>query len=699
MVVRLKQPHITVFLGLALTLVTVVCYWPMLHHGFLSIDDQEYIYDNSHVKGGLSWAGMLWAFTTAHASNWHPLTWLSHMLDCQLYGLNPAGHHLTNLVLHALNSLLLFLLLRRMTGTLWRSALVAAFFAWHPLHVESVAWASERKDVLSCLFFLLTLWAYGRYVETKGQSPGAAPCRPPSTEGASPIPHQTFFWYALALLFFALGLMSKPMLVTLPFVLLLLDFWPLQRFELKTQNLTLRALKPLALEKTPFLLLSLVSSVVTFVVQRSGGAVASWETLALPTRLANALTAYIRYLSNTLWPSDLAAIYPYVRHLQLAWVLGAALLLMMLSFAFCLAAKQHPSLAVGWFWFLGTLVPAIGLVQVGPQSIADRYMYIPGIGLFILVVWGVEALLRFQPHQSALAAGLGSVAVAGCLVGTAMQLPYWQNSEKLFRRAIRVTRDNYIAYDGLGSALDVLGRDQEAKALFAAAVQLQPAYLEAQYDLGTVLLKEGDLPGAELHFAAALASNPAFVPAHINLGKALLSEGRLDEAALHLARAVTLAPEDPETHYNFGTVLLVKGNLAEAAASFAKALRLKPDYEQAHSNLAVALMRQGNWREGAAHFAEAMRLNPLSPEAHFNAGLALLQLERPAEAAKRFSEALQIEPDAPNVHYHLALALSRENNPQQALLHAQKARTLALARGQDETAAKAAELLKQFGAL
>ena len=496
-----KRPAIFAVCSL-LALVTLIAYWPVTAHKFVHLDDHQYLYENPHVTPGLTWSGVLWAFQSGYAGNWHPLTWISHMGDCQLYGLNPAGHHLTNLLFHLANTLLLFLLLQRMTGSLWTSAFVAAFFAWHPLHVESVAWASERKDVLSTFFFLLTLWAYVRYAELQRHVPASNNTQH-ATRNTPPPPRTTHHaprYYLLSLFLFALGLMSKPMLVTLPFLLLLLDFWPLQRlrlpalqgsrskvqgpaFDVPAPALTPHSstLWPLLREKLPFFALALAASVVTYLVQRTSGAVSSFESLPFQSRVANALVVYVRYLSQTLCPAHLAAIYPYSRHLPVGSIIAAAVLLTGLSAFFLLRANRHPFLIVGWLWWLGTLVPTIGLVQVGSQSMADRYMYIPAIGLFLLIAWGLSALFDPWPHKRKFLAAAGVLALAGCLACTRSQLKYWQDSDTLFRHAIAVTTDNYIAYDGLGSALDALGKPDEALACFSESVRLKPHYSDGQY--------------------------------------------------------------------------------------------------------------------------------------------------------------------------------------------------------------------------
>jgi Flp pilus assembly protein TadD len=589
---KLTKNQLSALICLALALVTTALYWPITHHNFVNFDDDDYITNNSHVQAGLTWAGVIWAFQSGAAANWHPLTWLSHMLDCQLYGLNPGGHHSTNLLFHVANTLLLFLLLRQLTGALWRSAFVAALFAWHPLHVESVAWAAERKDVLSAFFWMLALMAYTRYAQKRSRVEGRG-----SRENSAVPALDSRLWtldYGLALLFFACGLMSKPMVVTLPFVLLLLDFWPLNRFSsfqfqissseepstLNHQPSTESAFR-LIYEKLPFFALTLAASVVTYFVQTSG------RTLWLPaerpfsSRVANALWAYERYISKTFWPADLSIFYPYPHHWPAGLVIGAALLLAIWSGLLIWRARQNPCLFVGWFWFLGTLIPTIGLVQVGSQSMADRYMYIPSVGLFILVVWGFNDFLNWRPHWRRITTFAGGVALAGCLVGTEIQLSYWQNSIKLFRHAIEVTTDNFVAYTCLGETLNDLGLKKEAMMLCAEAVRIAPNSPVAQY----------------------------------NFGMALLQNNRLDEALAHLDAAARLAPHNSEVQYNFGLFLLRHNKPDEAASHFAATLVERPDFAEAHCHLAQALSQQHKFKEAIFHYREALRLKPGFPEA------------------------------------------------------------------------------------
>jgi tetratricopeptide (TPR) repeat protein len=537
---HLTRKQLSRVIYFALAVVTLLIYLPMLWHGFVNYDDPDYILGNAHVTGGLTWANVVWAFTSNDAANWHPLTWLSHMMDCQLFGVNPAGHHLMNLLFHTANTLLLFLLLEKLTGALWRSFFVAALFAWHPLHVESVAWASERKDVLSAFFWMLTILCYAKAVTSdKWQVTGKRPNSSLITH------HSSLYW--LSLIFFACGLMSKPMVVTLPFVLLLLDFWPLGR--MRSAECGMRNVAFLLFEKIPFFALSLASCLITYHAQ--SGALWSSNSLTFHFRLANALMSYVRYISKMFWPTDLALIYPYPHFWPMAGVIGVAVLLALLSAIFMLQAKRFPYLPVGWFWFLGTLVPAIGLVQVGVQAMADRYTYLPSIGIFILVVWGVNDLLNSQPQKIKIAAFAGSIALAGCLAATSVQLRYWRSSPELFLHTVEVTQDNYAADDCLGKALEIIGQNNAAGKLYAQAVGIEPDYPMAQFDLGMNLLERGDPDGA---------SN-------------------------HLAIAVQLLPRNPVMQFDFGTYLSQHGNPAEAAAHFKAALDDQPDFLEARRQL------------------------------------------------------------------------------------------------------------------
>ena len=532
---ELSRKQLTIAICLALALGTIAVYLPVLWHGFINYDDPDYILNNSHVKAGLTWPGIVWAFKSGHADNWHPLTWISHMLDCQLFGLNPGAHHLMNVLFHAANTVLLFILLNYMTGAIWRSAFVAALFAWHPLHVESVAWASERKDVLSAFFWMVTLLCYARYAKGQGDSLSSSSSNTHPSSIRNPLSSP---FYLLALLFFACGLMSKPMVVTLPFVLFLLDFWPLNRFH----NSAFRIPRS-ALEKAPFLALSAASCIVTLAVQKG----AMWSTsLPFSFRLANALMSYLRYLSKIFVPTDLALIYPYPHSWPLLGVIAAGTVLLLLSIVFLVQARRFPYLVVGWFWFLGTLVPVIGIVQAGIQSMADRYTYLPSIGIFMLVTWGITDLLASTPRKAVTCAFVGSLALCLCIGLTVNQLRYWRDSLAIFAHTVLVTTDNYAAYDCLGKCLKNAGRPDRAQQCFDEAVRIEPDYPLAQYDAGMNLIALGDSAGASNHLATAIKLWPGDAIAQYDFGVFLLQHGQSKEAPDHFAAALAVQPDFPE---------------------------------------------------------------------------------------------------------------------------------------------------------
>jgi tetratricopeptide (TPR) repeat protein len=724
---------------LVLAAITFAVYWPAIRHGFISFDDDQYITDNPHVYAGLTWPGAVWAFQSGYAANWHPVTWLSHMMDCQLFGLQAGGHHLTSLLLHIANTLLVFFWLNQATGARWRSALAAALFAWHPLHVESVAWASERKDVLSAFFFLLTLLAYTRHAQGAG-SEGRSPKSEVRNSGC-------WFWYCAALVLFALGLMSKPMLVTLPFLLLLLDIWPLQRFEVRSSKFEVQGsrlsgpdqtllasspapsgvagsrLLPLMLEKAPFLALALADSVITFLVQKTAGAVSSMAVTPIHLRFENVLVSYVRYVSKTFWPVDLAVFYPYPARWPLPLVVTAAFVLLAWTTLVLLCARRRPYLGLGWLWFVGTLVPAIGLVQVGSQSMADRYMYLPSIGLFIFVLWGVNDLRRYAGQAWAAAVERGAstpggsrrfwqswssallgmpalscatvVMLAACAVCCSSQLRHWRTSVSLFRHAIEVTSDNHAAWEGLGTAYCREGQKQAALICYAEAVRLNPHVSEAQYDYGSLLMDLGRVDEAVVHLSKAVADAPNFVRGQNNLGNALLKQGKTVEAMFHLAKAIQLAPDFLEARFNLGKVLLDCGRLEEAAAQLSAAVKLSPKYADARATLGVALARQGRRAEALLHFTEAVRLAPDNADNRFNLGLALLEEKQPALAATNFEAGIRLRPEGGNWRFRLAQAYEQTGRFPEAARAAQKARELALAVGQQELASQASEMLRR----
>ena len=573
-------------LSLVLFATTMTGFWQVRHHEFIDFDDDLYVWANPYVRAGVNSESLGWAFTATEGGNWHPLTWLSHMVDCHLFGLNPGAHHLINVLFHAANTVLLFLVLRRMTRTLWRSAAVAALFAFHPLHVESVAWISERKDVLSTLFWMLTLWAYIWYAER---------------------PSYKRYLFTLATL--ALGLVAKPMLVTLPFVLLLLDYWPLARFQLGRSRIDLdtaaqvpaASVRPEGLplhllwEKIPLFVLAAASSVITFLVQQSEGAVKSIEQFSLKIRAANALLSYVTYIAKTIWPQPLAILYPHPGNSVSLWqAAGVGLLLAGVTLTVVRAARRYPYLAVGWLWYVGTLVPVIGLVQVGGQAMADRYTYVPLIGLFIILVWGVSELSGRWRHVRVVVPILTGLVLSALCLGTWWQLHYWQDSVTLFEHTLRVTTSNSIIHNNLGAALTRKGKFEEAVGHFSKSLQIRP-----------------DQPNT-----------------HVNLAVAQVQLGNLESAIAHYTKALELDPNHPGAHNNLGNALVLQGKPDEAAAEFRRALEINPGYAEAHNNLGVVLARQGNLDDAIAHFSEALQINPAYEQARINLEIALQEKER-----------------------------------------------------------------------
>jgi tetratricopeptide (TPR) repeat protein len=641
------------WISLALIAVTVVVYTAVRRHGFVNLDDPRYVTENAVVAAGLTWRGALWAFTTGYASNWHPLTWLSHMLDVQLYGMQAGGHHLTSLLLHIANTLLLFGVLYRMTGAVGRSAFVAALFAVHPLHVESVAWVAERKDVLSTLFWMLTLWTYVSYV------------RQPQWNR-----------YVLVIVCFALGLLAKPMLVTLPCVLLLLDYWPLGRMTpdhargrnsagVMPRSPRLTIPWHLLREKLPLVALALASSVITFVVQQQGGSVAGLEDIPLVNRAENALTSYVAYIWKMLWPARLGAFYPFPIALASWQVISAAAILIGASAVAIRERRRHPFLVVGWFWYLGTLVPVIGLVQVGGQAMADRYTYIPLVGLFVIVAWGVPALLERRSMGHRPAEGfqwIALVTVAGFVIAALTlaaraQVQHWRHSIAIWEHTLQVTDENSVARNSLGGYLIVVGRAGEALPHLLEAVRIDPNSAGAHNNLGAALIQQGKVSESVPHFAKAASLSPEYADAHHNLGVALDRQGHLDAAIQELGKAVRLTPQQAMWHYQLGEMLARQGKVDEAMVHYLEALRLQPRHAQAHVGVGNVLSRQGRTDEAIAHYLQALQSRPLLEEAHNNLGVALMRKGKNSEAIARFAEAVRLRPEYADAHHNLAIAL------------------------------------------
>lgn len=560
-------------IGLGLFVVTMILYWPATHFPFVNFDDQLYVYENPRVTGGLSGSGIKWAATAMVAANWHPLTLLSHMADCSAYRLFSGGHHLTSILIHSINAVLLWLLLKRMTNSCWPSALVAALFAWHPLNVESVAWVAERKNVLSTFFLILTLWAYVRYAK-----------KPQASR------------YAMALLLFAIGLTAKPMLVTLPFVLLLLDYWPLRRiaFHGNCVDFAARENRRLLLEKIPFLMLSIADCAITYIAQNQSGSVKSLADVPLAMRLFNIPMAYLTYLEKAFLPFNLSVFYPFPNAVPIIAGLISLLLLAAITFTAWHWRFKFRWLPVGWFWFLGTLIPVIGLVQTGGQAMADRHAYVPLIGIFIMVACLFNEWYVGRPQFRAMLMAGVLVFLGFCLIQTRQQLMHWQNSVALFTRAVATDPKNFFAQDMLGAALAGSDRTTEAIEHYSAAVRIRPNNAELQYHLGRELIDGGRFAEAENHLVAALRQMPGNPVLHNTLGVALMQAGRLPEAEREFSRAVELQPDYAKPRFNLGKALLAEGQNQAAITNFVEALRLDPDWPEALQSLARAHAAAGN---------------------------------------------------------------------------------------------------------
>jgi len=608
-------------IGLLLALVIVATFLPVAGFDFVNADDPGYFAANPNVQAGLSWQGLRWAFRTHEVESHYPLTWLSFMVDAELFGNGPAGPHLTNLLLHVANALLLLGLLRRLTGPGWGNVFIASAFALHPLHVESVAWVSERKGVLSTLFLLLALWAYTRYATTQaeGRDDGKTGGRPTTAEPAARNRHgnsrlalRAALWYLVALLWFALGLLSKPMLVTLPCVMLLLDYWPLRRLERRDGRLRLRP--RLVLEKLPFFVLAGISSIIQVHVAQQAGALSTLGNSPLSARIGNALVSYLRYLGKLFWPVDLAFPYLYPGR----WppgevILAGALLGGVTVFSLC-RARRRPWLVVGWFWFLGMLVPVLGLVQWGNEAMADRFTYVPLVGLFLVLAMGAAELpQRLFPRMVLASAAV--LLVLACALRTRNQLQYWRNGEMLARHAIAVTKDNYVAYNVLGGCLYRAGRLDEAISSFRTAVEINPRFASAENNLGLALAHQGKRQEAMRHYRLALEYSPAYPQAMINLGDALTMEGRLDEAIQQYREALRRDPDLASALNNLALVLLRKKNYAEAITYYREALAIAPQNAAAYKNLGLALAALGDVQQAIGCLETALRLNPDLPDA------------------------------------------------------------------------------------
>jgi tetratricopeptide (TPR) repeat protein len=609
----------------ALFLAILAAYGQVYAFQFVNYDDPDYVTENLHVRAGLTMSGVDWAFQSTEYGHWLPLSWLSYMLDVELYGLQSGRHHLTNVALHAITTLLLFTLLLKITGDRWPSAFVAFVFGLHPLHVESVAWITERKDVLCGLFFILTLWAYVLYVERQG------PLR-----------------YAAVLILFACGIMAKPMIVTLPFVTLLLDVWPLRRFSRKA-----------VLEKIPLFALSAASAVVAYLSQQHAGAVSTLSEIPFGPRVVNAAIACVTYIFQFAWPARLAVFYPFPPNIP-AWEWIAAVVALAVI---TILALRSASFAVGWFWYLGTLAPVIGLVKIGLQSHADHYTYIPLIGLSIAFAWGARALVKRYRWLTI------PIAIWACAIcaATFLQVATWRNSTTLFEHALAVTDGNYIAHNNLGVALRRAGRRPDALVHFQEALKLRPQFPEVQTNIGEALLVAGRLDDAIPHIEEALRLDPHLAEAHINLGSVRNKQGRPDLAESEYRAALELKPSSAAAHDGLAVVLTETNRPEEALKYALAAIALDPDDADSHYNLGRLYGLTGRPDQAIEQFRETLRLEPSNAEAHFNLGTAYAQKDQMKEAVTEFSAAIHSKPDYANAHFNLASALARLDRYDEAI--------------------------------
>jgi len=600
--------RLKLFIGMALIAVTLTIFWPVQNFEFVNLDDGVYVTHNYRVQSGLTWESFIWSFTTTHSSEWHPLTWLCHMADYELYGLNPKGHHFTNLLFHTANVLIFFLVLSRISKNIWVSGLIAMLFAVHPLRVESVAWVAERKDVLSAFFWILSMWAYLSYVERGGIKR-----------------------YLTVLLFFILGFMAKPMIVTLPFILLLLDYWPLGRFQFRSfmsvansQPRQLRDLKDssstvlhLLLEKIPFFILSVLFSFLTLFAAESGGAVKSIEFYPITMRVSNALISYVSYIGKTIWPHPLACFYAYPDNIPLWQAAGAGLLLLGISIFAIRSVRKHPYFLVGWLWYLITLVPVIGFVQAGDQTMADRFTYVPLIGLFIIIGKGTFVFSKGWRYRRVIILIATGLLFSIYVVVTRFQIQHWRNSMTLFEHAIEVTSNNYLAHNNLGN----------------------------------VLAEQGKYDEAISHYVEALRIKANYADAHYNLGNALAKQGKVQEAIEHHKAALRITPHDVRIRSRLGVLLAGQKKYQEAIAHFEEALRIDPKYADAYNNIGVALLDQGYHQEAITHFQEALRIKPNFQEAHFSLCMAYLMTGRQDLALEEYKTLKAINPNLANILY------------------------------------------------
>ncbi len=640
-------------------------YWRVLWCDFVNFDDPIYVTENEHIRTGFSPDNVKWALTVGKVSYWHPLTWFSHILDCQLYGLAPGLHHLTSLLIHSASSVLLFLLLRRMTGAVWRSAFVAALFALHPVNVDSVAWISQRKNVLSTFLWLLTLWAYTDYARRGG------------------------FWrYLISLLLFGAGLLAKPMLVTVPFVMLLLDYWPFERFGpgrfLAEEEKTVKSAAKtggragpillLVAEKMPFFALSAISVYLSSLSVQRLGITLSTELVPMKLRLSNALVSYVGYIGTMFVPRRLAVFYPYPRTIPLAQSIGVLALLVCMSVVFIWILRRRRYIAVGWLWYLGTLVPAVGLIQAGLwPAMADRWAYVPLIGLFVIVAWGVCDLTARWRRRELTLAFAAVICIAALMLGTSQQLRHWKNGFTLFTRALDVTDNNHIAHLNLGNAMLKEQRVDEAIGHYVKAIEIYPRYAEAHYNLGIALGMQKRYDMAINAYRLALQIMPEHTKARFQMANILTQTGQIDEAIVQYEKVVTQGPDDMEVLNNFSLALSKKGRLDEAIQYYYRCLEIAPDSVEVLNNLGIALGDKKQFKQATANFEKALSLNPDFAETYHNYAYVLKQMGELDKAAEYYAKVLELNPDDAEAYDGVGLVLAEKKDYDQAVESYEKA--------------------------
>jgi tetratricopeptide (TPR) repeat protein len=648
--IQLLQKKARLIVAMLLMAATLLVYAPIRDHQFLHYDDDVYVTDDVRIRQGVTWYNLLWALTATEEGLWKPVTLYSHMLDVQLFGLNPAGHLLVNLLIHVGNAMLLFWVLHQATGALLPSALVAALFALHPLSVESVAWVAERKNVLSTLFWLLTMGAYVGYV------------RQPSR-----------LRYLGVLGSLVLGLMTKAMVVTLPCVLLLMDYWPLERLPAKWEEFRKR-LPSLVVEKLPFFVPVAAVSAVTIYGAETVQGLQSLEELPLSARVGNALLGYGLYLKKMVWPVDLAVIYPLPRNALSVWpVVLAAMVLVVITVGVWRRRKESPYLVVGWSWFLGTLVPVNGLLQSGFQAMADRYAYVPMIGIFIMLSWGAVECLGDRGRGRKWLVGAGGCVFVTLAILTRIQLSYWQDTTTLFEHAVQATADNYLAYNILGTELTLEKKFEDAIAHYQEALKINPEFSLAYHNFGVALVGEGRVDEAIEHYQEALRINPDYTQAHHDLGVVLAGEGRVDEAIKHYQEALRINPEFSQAHHDLGAALVGEGRVDEAVERYQEVLKIDPHHVQVHHSLGVALVAQGRVDEAIEHYQEALKIDPQDAQVYYNLGVALVGEGRLDEAIEHYLEALKIDPEFALSYHNLGVVLVEQGRVDEAIEYFEKA--------------------------